>query len=90
MPGHEVAGVIDEVGPEVNTWRKGQRAGVGWHGGHDGVCVNCRRGDFVNCANLKVTGIHYDGGYEEYMVAPENALAALPEEISFEEAAPLL
>lgn len=90
VPGHEVAGVIDEVGPEVNTWRKGQRAGVGWHGGHDGVCVNCRRGDFINCVNLKVTGIHYDGGYEEYMVAPENALAALPEEISFEEAAPLL
>lgn len=90
VPGHEVAGIIDEVGPGVMTWQKGQRVGVGWHGGHCGICVNCRRGDFINCVNLKVTGIHYDGGYAEYMVAPQNAVAALPEGISFEEAAPLL
>lgn len=90
VPGHEVAGVINEAGPGVTAWHKGQRVGVGWHGGHDGICVDCRRGDFINCANLKVTGIHYDGGYEEYMIVPENALAALPEDISFEEAAPLL
>lgn len=90
VPGHEVAGVIDEIGPGVNTWQKGQRVGVGWHGGHCGNCENCRRGDFINCANLRVTGIHYDGGYEEYMVAAANAVAALPEGISFEEAAPLL
>ncbi len=90
VPGHEIAGVIDEVGPGVTMWRKGQRVGVGWHGGHCGNCANCRRGDFINCANLRVTGIHYDGGYEEYMVAPQNAIAALPEGISFEDAAPLL
>lgn len=90
VPGHEVAGVIDEVGAGVATWQKGQRVGVGWHGGHCGNCLNCRRGDFINCLNLKVTGIHYDGGYEEYMVAPQNAVAALPGGISFAEAAPLL
>jgi D-arabinose 1-dehydrogenase-like Zn-dependent alcohol dehydrogenase len=90
VPGHEVAGVIDEVGPDVAVWRKGQRVGVGWHGGHDGQCPDCRRGDFINCINLKVTGIHYDGGYEEYMITPKNAVAALPEGISFEDAAPLL
>lgn len=90
VPGHEVAGVVDEVGPGVAAWQKGQRVGVGWHGGHCGNCVNCRRGDFINCVDLKVTGIHYDGGYEEYMVAPQNAIAALPDGISFEEAAPLL
>ncbi|HLI62304.1 MAG TPA: alcohol dehydrogenase [Terriglobales bacterium] len=90
VPGHEVAGVIDDIGPGVNTWSKGQRVGVGWHGGHCGDCADCRRGDFINCAHLKVTGIHFDGGYEEYMLAPVTALAALPDGISFEEAAPLL
>jgi D-arabinose 1-dehydrogenase-like Zn-dependent alcohol dehydrogenase len=90
VPGHEVAGVIDELGGGVAGWQKGQRVGVGWHGGHCGQCVACRRGDFISCANLKVTGIHFDGGYEEFMVAPANALAALPEELSFEAAAPLL
>ena len=90
VPGHEIAGVVDEVGPGSGPWRKGQRVGVGWHGGHCGECADCRRGDFINCANLKVTGIHYDGGYEEYMVAPANAVASLPEGISFEEAAPML
>lgn len=90
VPGHEIAGIIDEVGPGVTTWTKGRRVGVGWHGGHCGNCVNCRRGDFINCTDLKVTGIHSDGGYEEYMIAPQNALAALPEEIPFEETAPLL
>lgn len=90
VPGHEVAGVIDEVGTSVTAWDKGQRVGVGWHGGHCGHCTDCRRGDFINCAHLQVTGIHFNGGYEEYMVAPVNALAALPGGISFEEAAPLL
>lgn len=90
VPGHEVAGVIDEIGPNVTAWQKDQRVGIGWHGGHDGTCMDCRRGDFINCKNLKVTGIHCDGGYEECMIAPQNALAALPEGISFEEAAPLL
>ena len=67
VPGHEVAGVIDEAGAGVTQWTKGQRVGVGWHGGHDGTCLACRRGDFVNCANVKVTGFGYDGGYAEYI-----------------------
>jgi D-arabinose 1-dehydrogenase-like Zn-dependent alcohol dehydrogenase len=90
VPGHEVAGVIDEVGPGVTSWESGQRVGVGWHGGHDGTCLACRRGDFVNCANGKVTGLSYDGGYQEYMVAPAEAVARLPESLDPAEAAPLL
>jgi len=90
VPGHEVAGVIDELGAGVAIWKKGQRVGVGWHGGQDGTCLQCRRGDFGNCANLKVTGISYDGGYAEYMIAPVEALAALPESLDAAEAAPLL
>jgi len=90
VPGHEVAGVIDEVGPGVSAWKVGQRVGVGWHGGQDGTCLPCRRGDFVHCQNLKISGISYDGGYQEYMVAPVEALAALPETLSDTEAAPLL
>jgi len=90
VPGHEVAGVIDEVGAGVAAWQKGQRVGVGWHGWHCNECAACRRGDFINCANLKVTGIHLDGGYEEYMIAPTNALASLPEGWSFEAAAPMM
>ena len=90
VPGHEVAGVIDEVGPGVTLWEKGQRVGVGWHGGQDGTCLACRRGDFVNCANVKVTGFSYDGGYGEYMVAPIDAVARMPESLDPAEAAPLL
>jgi D-arabinose 1-dehydrogenase-like Zn-dependent alcohol dehydrogenase len=90
VPGHEVAGVVDEVGEGVTEWKKGQRVGVGWHGGHDGTCISCRRGDFVNCRNLKIPGISYDGGYQQYMVAPVEALAAIPESLSAVEAAPLL
>src|SRR5246127_5153460 len=90
VPGHEVAGVIDELGAEVTAWKLGQRVGVGWHGGQDGTCVSCRRGDFRNCRNLKIPGISYDGGYQEYMVAPVEALAAIPDTLSAVEAAPLL
>src|SRR6266480_4844942 len=90
VPGHEVAGVIDEVGAGVTLWRKGQRVGVGWHGGQDGTCLACRRGDFANCANLRVCGISFDGGYGEYMVAPVEAVAAMPEGLEAAEAAPLL
>src|SRR5215813_7422801 len=90
VPGHEVAGVIDEVGAGVSTWKKGQRVGVGWHGGQDGTCLQCRRGDFVHCSNLKICGISYDGGYAEYMVAPVEALAGMPESLDVAEAAPLM
>src|SRR5215470_9035770 len=90
VPGHEVAGIIDEAGAGVSEWKKGQRAGVGWHGGHDGTCRACRRGDFRNCRNLKVPGISYDGGYEQYMVAPVEALVAIPQSLGDVEAAPLL
>ena len=90
IPGHEVVGIIDEVGAGVSEWTIGQRAGVGWHGGHDGTCISCRRGDFGNCRNMKIAGISYDGGYQQYMVAPVEALAAIPESLNDAEAAPLL
>jgi D-arabinose 1-dehydrogenase-like Zn-dependent alcohol dehydrogenase len=82
--------VIDEVGPGVTLWKKGQRVGVGWHGGQDGTCLACRRGDFGVCENLKICGLSYDGGYQEYMVAPVEALAQMPESLNAAEAAPLM
>jgi D-arabinose 1-dehydrogenase-like Zn-dependent alcohol dehydrogenase len=90
VPGHEIAGVIDELGPGVTGWKKDQRVGVGWHGGQDGTCLACRRGDIGNCVKLKIPGISYDGGYGQYMVAPVEALAAMPESLEAAEAAPLL
>ena len=90
VPGHEVAGVIDEVGAGVAEWKKGQRVGVGWHGGQDGTCRACRRGDFRNCQNLKIAGISYDGGYQQFMVAPVEALVPIPDGLNDVEAAPLL
>ena len=90
VPGHEVAGIIDEPGAGVSAWKKGQRVGVGWHGGHDGTCVECRRGDFRNCRNRKITGISYDGGYQQYMDVPAEAVVAIPDSLSDAEAAPLL
>jgi D-arabinose 1-dehydrogenase-like Zn-dependent alcohol dehydrogenase len=90
IPGHEVAGLVDEVGGGVTAWKKGQRVGVGWHGGHDGTCRECRRGDFRNCRNALVCGISYDGGYQEYMVAPAEALVPIPQSLKDAEAAPLL
>ena len=90
VPGHEVAGIIDDVGAGVAGWKKGQRVGVGWHGGHDGTCRECKRGDFRHCRNRQVPGISYDGGYQEYMVAPTTALVSLPESLSDVDAAPLL
>jgi D-arabinose 1-dehydrogenase-like Zn-dependent alcohol dehydrogenase len=90
VPGHEVVGTIDELGAGVSGWKQEQRIGVGWHGGHDGTCPACQRGDFRNCRNLKVPGISYDGGYEQYMVAPVESLTAMPESLSDVEAAPLL
>jgi D-arabinose 1-dehydrogenase-like Zn-dependent alcohol dehydrogenase len=89
-PGHEVVGTIDELGAGVSGWTKGQRIGVGWHGGHDGTCRECRRGDFGNCRNLQVPGISYDNGYQEYMLAPVEALVPIPDSLGSTEAAPLL
>ncbi len=90
VPGHEITGIVDELGEGVTEWKKGQRVGVGWHGGHDGTCLPCRRGDFRNCVNMKIPGISYDGGYQQYMVAPANALVAMPDSLGDVEAAPLL
>jgi D-arabinose 1-dehydrogenase-like Zn-dependent alcohol dehydrogenase len=90
VPGHEVAGRIDTVGDNVTAWTTGQRVGVGWHGGHCFVCEQCRRGDFAMCVNRKVTGIDFDGGYAEYMIAPVTALAAIPDEVPAEEAGPFM
>ena len=90
VPGHEVAGRIDAAGAEVTLWKPGQRVGVGWHGGHCFVCDACRRGDFLLCATGKVTGITFDGGYQEYMLVPAEAVAAIPEDLPAAEAAPLL
>jgi len=89
-PGHEVVGVIDAVGADVPDWKQGMRVGVGWHGGHCGHCASCRRGDYVTCTTGQVPGIAYDGGYADYMIAPFEALAAIPEALSAEDAAPLL
>ncbi len=89
-PGHEVAGEVDAVGPGVSAWSAGDRVGVGWFGGCDFTCEACRRGDFISCENGQVPGITYDGGYAEYMVAPAEALARIPEDLSDADAAPLL
>ncbi|MGF6967628.1 D-arabinose 1-dehydrogenase-like Zn-dependent alcohol dehydrogenase [Paraburkholderia sp. WC7.3g] len=90
VPGHEIAGVIDSVGASVEGWQVGQRVGVGWHGGHCGKCERCRQGDFVLCQYALIPGISYDGGYAEYMVAPVEALARIPDDLSDVDAAPLL
>jgi D-arabinose 1-dehydrogenase-like Zn-dependent alcohol dehydrogenase len=90
VPGHEIAGMIDAVGAGVEEWKQGQRVGVGWHGGHCGHCEQCRRGDFVLCQRALMPGISYDGGYAEFMVAPVEALARIPDDLSDVEAAPLL
>src|SRR6202171_6512974 len=90
VPGHEVAGIVDAVGVGVVGWNEGQRVGVGWHGGYCGHCEPCRRGDFFACQWGQVTGITYDGGYADYMVAHSSALALLPGELSAIEAGPLV
>jgi D-arabinose 1-dehydrogenase-like Zn-dependent alcohol dehydrogenase len=90
VPGHEVAGIVDELGAEVAGWKKGQRVGVGWHGGQDNTCIECRRGRYLYCHNAQVAGISYDGGYQQYMIAPVEALAAIPNTLSDAEAGPLL
>ncbi len=90
VPGHEIAGRVDAVGADVSNWKPGQRVGVGWHGGHCFVCDPCRRGDFILCQSEKITSLSFDGGYAEYMVAPAEAVAAIPDDLPADEAAPLL
>ena len=91
IPGHEVAGLVDAVAPGVPRWKTGQRVGVGWHGGNCGYCDACRRGDFFACQTFTaITGVTYDGGYAEYMIARAEALAVVPDELSAVEAAPLM
>lgn len=92
VPGHEVIGVIDALGKEVAPrWREGQRVGVGWHAGQCGYCDPCRRSDVFACqTGILVTGVTFDGGYADYVVAPATALAAMPEQLTPFEAAPLM
>jgi D-arabinose 1-dehydrogenase-like Zn-dependent alcohol dehydrogenase len=90
VPGHEIAGVIDAVAPDVPLFKPGQRVGLGWHGGHCNYCPSCRRGDFILCENQPVSGIHYDGGYADYVLAPANAVAFVPDDLTDADAAPLL
>lgn len=90
VPGHEVVGVVDKVGANVSTWKTGDRVGVGWHGGHCFVCNPCRRGTFHLCERSSVTGLSHDGGYAEYMVASQHAVARVPDELSFADAGPLM
>jgi D-arabinose 1-dehydrogenase-like Zn-dependent alcohol dehydrogenase len=90
VPGHEVVGIVDEVGSAVTEWKKGDRVGVGWHGGHCFVCDSCRRGDFVTCQNQAITGITRDGGYQQYMSARHEAVALVPEGLDSAEAGPLM
>jgi D-arabinose 1-dehydrogenase-like Zn-dependent alcohol dehydrogenase len=90
VPGHEIGGRVDAVGGNVKEWKKDQRVGVGWHGGHCFVCAQCKRGDFAMCVNRKVTGFDSDGGYAEYMIARAEALAAIPDELPAEESGPFM
>ena len=90
VPGHEIAGRVDAVGANVTSWAVGQRVGVGWHGGHCFVCEQCRRGDFAMCVNRKITGIDFDGGYAEYLIAPAAVVAAIPDDLPAEEAGPFM
>jgi len=90
VPGHEIVGIVDEIGEGVHRLKKGDRVGVGWHGGHCNICTSCRKGDFITCDKLQTPGITYNGGYAEYGIFPETVCAMVPENISSSEAAPLL
>lgn len=90
VPGHEVAGVIDAIGANITGWSVGDKVGVGWNGGYCGQCAPCRQGDLFGCVTHQATGVTYDGGYAEYMIAPITAVARMPEGLSPIEAAPLM
>ena len=90
VPGHEVTGVVDALGEGAQRFQVGDRVGLGWHGGHDGTCDRCLTGRFIHCRNARITAISFDGGYQEFVIAPEVAAAPLPEGLDFAEAAPLM
>jgi D-arabinose 1-dehydrogenase-like Zn-dependent alcohol dehydrogenase len=90
VPGHEVAGEIAALGERVEGWEVGQRVGVGWFGGNCGYCEWCRRGSLIDCENMGIPGITMDGGYADYVVVRASALASMPDDLGFEDAAPLL
>lgn len=90
VPGHEIAGRIEDIGENVVPWEVGRRVGVGWFGGHCGYCDPCRRGDLISCVNGLVPGIAYDGGYADHVIVPKSALASIPDDLSAQDAAPLL
>lgn len=91
VPGHEVVGIVDAIGQGVVRWKTGQRVGIGWHGGHCGYCDSCGRGDFFACQTSSlISGVSFDGGYADYMIAPAEAMASVPEELSAVEEAPLM
>ena len=90
IPGHEIAGEIAELGEHVHGWEVGRRVGVGWFGGNCGWCEPCRRGQLIDCENMGIPGVTMDGGYAEYVVVRSSALAAMPEDLSDEDAGPLL
>ncbi len=90
VPGHEVVGFVEEVGEHVQEWKKGDRVGVGWHGGHCFVCASCRRGNFITCEREQITGISLDGGYGQYMIARHEAVALMPRDLDAAEAGPLM
>jgi D-arabinose 1-dehydrogenase-like Zn-dependent alcohol dehydrogenase len=90
IPGHEIAGVLEALGEGVEGWETGRRVGVGWFGGNCGHCESCRRGDFITCENLDIPGVNRDGGYADYIVVRASALASIPDDLSAEDAGPLL
>lgn len=90
VPGHEVVGVVDAVGPDVTAWQIGDRVGIGFLGGHCGECAQCRRGDFVNCLNQPQTGTTQDGGYAEMVYVRATGLVRVPDALDPIDAAPLL
>jgi D-arabinose 1-dehydrogenase-like Zn-dependent alcohol dehydrogenase len=90
VPGHEIAGVIESLGAGVNGWSAGQRVGVGWFGGNCGYCEWCRRGHLIDCEKMEIPGITVDGGYADYVLVRASAMASIPDDLPFEQAAPLL
>ncbi len=90
VPGHEVVGRVEAVGPGVDAWSVGDRVGAGWHAGHCFTCEPCRRGEFQQCVDADIHGVTVDGGYAEATLVNAEVLAAVPEELDAVDAAPLL